>query len=377
MKILMLNHNHENYGTYYRCFFLAKSLSKLGHKVTLVCASGRNFDILIRKKKINEHFDIITLPRIKYHKFFTGQSFRGLISIFQVLFKQYDIIHAFTVAQPQIGIPAYIAKKVRSKKLIIDWDDMWGGGFAEYHPRPVKKVLTFFERGLPKYADHVTYVSEFIGKELDSLGIKNKSKIPNGCNTEQIKPLDKNECRKKLGIETDDKVLVAIGNTYMGSLQILFKAFKYALEKEPRLHLYLVGCVDIPNEYLDLYKSIKDNVILTGPRPFEEVPLYMGASDTLILPMEDGSIEKARFPIRLGDYLCANKPIVSNAVGEVKYYIENYNCGLTCDVNDFKKLGDNILYVLDNDLYSKNCTNLAYGELSWDNIAQKLSKVYI
>ncbi len=104
---------YENYGGDYRCFNLGKHLSQKGFRVTMICANGRNFDLCIRKRKIAKNFTLVTLPRIKYHKYFTGQLLRMLISCIQVLFCQYDIMYAFTVAQPQVGISVWIAKKIR------------------------------------------------------------------------------------------------------------------------------------------------------------------------------------------------------------------------------------------------------------------------
>ena len=55
-KILILNHNNENYGTYFRCFFIGKYLGRLGYKITMLCASGKNFDLSLRRKKIEANF---------------------------------------------------------------------------------------------------------------------------------------------------------------------------------------------------------------------------------------------------------------------------------------------------------------------------------
>ncbi|MBT8579357.1 hypothetical protein G6646_00180 [Polynucleobacter paneuropaeus] len=51
MNIIMLNHNYEGFGTWHRCFKYAKALAE-DHNVTMVCASGKKFDLKIRKKKL-------------------------------------------------------------------------------------------------------------------------------------------------------------------------------------------------------------------------------------------------------------------------------------------------------------------------------------
>jgi len=380
-KVLLLNHNQENFGTYYRCLFLAKGLSKSGYKVVMSCASGKKFDLLVRSKKIDDNLTIITLPRIKYHKYFTGQILRLFISIFQVLFFDYDICYAFTVAQPQIGFPAWVAKRVRKKKLIVDWDDLWGGGFSVEHSGLVAKVLSWSERYFIKSADKITYVSEFIGSEIDKLNLKvEKVKIPNGANTDQIKILDKIDSRKKLGLEPDKKYLVSIGNTYTDSMGIMLSTFEKIIAITPDVFLVLVGEGEIPEKFRPLFKKVERNVILAGRQPFANIPLYLAVSDCLLLPMDDNGIEKARFPMRLGDYLCAGRPIASNAVGEVKYYLEKYKSGLTSPARDDLALVGNIQKIINDDPLAKeigeNARSLAEGELNWTVINCKLANIF-
>lgn len=381
-KILFLTTIYENYGGYYRCINLGKHLVKKGFKVEFICASGRNFDLKIRRKKLAENLTLITLPRIKYHQFFTGQLLRMVISCFQVLIYDYDLFHAFTVSQPQSGVPAWVAKKIRGKKLVVDWEDLWGGGFAERCPFPVKQVLTFFEIKIPPVADYVTVVSRFLRKKAEDLGLdpRKTALIPNGANIAQIKVLVQKRARAKLGLKLNEKIVVAVGHTYLDSLGILFKAFKAVLKKHPEARLVMVGGVVVPEKFQSLYEDIKNNLVLTGKRPFSEVPYYLAAADVLTLPMDDDPIERARFPMRLGDYLAAGRPIVSNAVGEVKYYLEKYQCGLTSPPTDPAKMAEKILYLFNHPekakQLGKKARALAEGDLDWDKIVSDLASVY-
>jgi glycosyltransferase involved in cell wall biosynthesis len=376
MKILFLNHNQEGLGTYWRCLFFGKHLSKRGHQIKMICASGKRFDLLIRKKKINKNFILITLPRICYHTYFTGQViFRLPLTCFLVLVLDYDLLYAFTVAQVQIALPALLGKFLRRKRLIIDWDDLWGGGFAKVHGGLVELVLTFFERKTLRFADKITYVSELIGGEIKKLGLLNRAeKFPNGANIDQIKPVEKNKAKEKLSLKKGEKYIISVGNTYTESLGLFIRAFNLACQKVKNLTLLLVGSAQVPKNLLPL---LKKRGVITGPKPYSEIPYWLGAADVLALPMEDNPIERARFPIRLGDYLCAQRPIVSNAVGEVKSYLEKHNCGLVSKSNE-KDLASAIIKLYDNpslgEELAKRARGLAEGELSWQKIVQDLEK---
>lgn len=382
LNILFLTSIYENFGGYYRCLNLGRCLSRRGFHVTLICASGRNFDLRIRKRKIAENFALITLPRIKYHRYFTGQILRMIISCIQVLVYQYDIMHAFTVAQPQVGIPAWVAKKIRRKKVIVDWEDLWDEGFARYHPFPVRKVLTFFEARIPFIADRITLVSKFLKRRTIELGLDRQKVhlIPNGCDIEQIKPLDRGKVRGQLKLKLETNIILAMGHTYLDSLGLLFEAFGLVLREISNVLLIMVGRVDIPEKFQGVYQQMANKVLLTGPKPFREVPLYLAVADVLVLPMDNDPIEKARFPMRFGDYLAAGRPIVSNAVGEVKYYLEKYKCGLTTGSTDVLEMAESILFLLNNreagELLGRKARALAEGDLAWGKIADDLSQIY-
>lgn len=381
MKLLFLNHNQERFGTYWRCFYLAKHLSQRGFKVTLICASGRNFDLLIRKKKINRNFTLLTLPRIKYHQYFTGQILRLFLTLPLIFLIDYDLIHAFTVAQPQIALPALAAKYLKRKKLLVDWDDLWGGGFAEEHASPVTKVLSFFERWTLKHADRITYVSEFLGQEIKKLGLSQKAnKITNGANLDEVKLIDQKKAQGKLGLDKKTKYLVSVGNTYFPqALKVLFSSLKKISRKE-KVKLLMVGLVEIAPEIRPIFKQIEKEVVLTGSISFQEVLLYLSAADVLVLPMAENPIEKARFPIRLGDYLASGKPIAASGIGEVKYYLEKNKAGLTSSPHSVDELVENIIKLIKNkslsQKISQNARNLAERELAWGKIANKLMKIY-
>ena len=384
MKILILNHNYERFGTYWRCYFLGKNLAKNGHKVTMLCASGKNIDLLVRRIKESDNFTIYTLPRVRYHTYMSGQLILRLpFYLFFTIFTKYDLLYAFTVAQPQIGIPAMIAKVfLRKKRVFVDWDDLWGGGFANSHMSIINKGLTWSEAYFPKFADAVTHVSQKIHDRAIQVGIP-ESKLrylPNGANHREIKVYDKISSRLKVGLNINENIILSMGNTYTYSLDILLKTFMGVLKRLPDSRLVFIGNTKIPKDKEPFYRNIINNITFAGYVKQPELSYYLASADVLALPMDNDPIEQARFPIRLGDYLSAGRPIVSNAVGEVKHYLEKYNAGLTSKPRDVKGYSDNIIRVLKDDKLakriSKNARNLAEGELDWQRISQKLLHVY-
>ena len=381
MKIIILNHNQEYFGTYFRCQMFGQALAETyGHEVIMLCASGKNFDPIIRKQKISERFTIITLPRIKYGQYFSGQLLRLIITLFYLLGKRkYDLVYAFTVAQPQIAIPAVIAKIIRRKRLMIDWDDLWGGGFANLHGGLVARVLTFFEIKTLQFADHITYVSQLLGDKLTKLTHIQSSKVPNACNYEQTRSIPKALARQKVRLPDDLPIVISVGNTYTESFNNMIKAFASAKTIKPELQLVLIGELNLSKEQEDLLNEHRSNIIIIGRVPYQEIGTYLSSADALLLPMDNNPIEEARFPMRFGDYLCIGRPIISNAVGEVKYYLEKYNCGYVSSPNDFTAMAKHIIAACENSTYnqeiSEQARSVASGVLNRNHIVEKLAEI--
>lgn len=123
MKILYLNHNRYNIGTFLRCFFLARGLSKKGHKMTILCTNSEKCS---KVKYINrDGVNIILLPYLK-HDFFWGHLWRVFIASFLIFRIKFQLLHSFAVSQPVTAVPTIIAKLFIRKPIIVDWDDFWG-----------------------------------------------------------------------------------------------------------------------------------------------------------------------------------------------------------------------------------------------------------
>lgn len=374
MRIIFLNHNQQYFGTYWRCYYLALNLSESGHQLIHICASPRPFDLLIRKIKINENYQIITLPRIKYHKYFTGQLVRLFITIPLLFLFRYEVLCAFTVAQPQIAIPAIISKYVLNKKLIIDWDDLWGGGFALEHADLVTKVLSFFEIYTLKYADTITFVSDFLGDKLRKLGYhRNIHKIPNGINTD-LKFTDRTTAAGELRLTPNNLYLVSVGNTYFSDgLRFLFSGFKTVLSRKIPAILIMVGYTDIDRTVSDLTDKIRPHLIITGPVSADQVQKYISLADILVLPMGNNDIERARYPIRLGEYLYSRKPVISNAVGEVKTVLSDYPQGII--VSNSSEFADKIVLLRHKKTLQADQRSYKLNKYYWTKIAENFASL--
>ena len=389
MTILFLNHNYLNVGTYFRCYFFEKEIIKLrkNYEVILICANNEiAYKVKRLKRKGVKH---ILLPKLK-HDFLWGHILRTIYCSFYVLKINYDFLHSFAVSQPVTAVPTVLVKIFRRrKKIFVDWDDLWTNGIANTLPPFLRIIEKFFEMNTPKLADKITVASTYLNS-LSKKYFKNKKiyKLPNGVNQDELLKITKEEAKKEVGLKSNYKYITSVGNSYMDKqckcLDNLFDIFKEYLNKfnDKRMHLLVIGNFSnkIIESYKRKYRNIWPKIIFVGLQPYEKVKYFLRASDILILPMEDNDIEKARSPVRLGDFIIAGVPIISNGVGEVKETIKKYQFGLISPPDDINKAAGNINKLISNkELYNNIVGNIEKdrARLSWTKNAQiLLSKVY-
>ncbi len=139
--------------------------------------------------------------------------------------------------------------------------------------------------------------------------------IPDGVDTELFHSSDKVNARKKLGLREDLKKLVL----YCGNLRevkgthVLVEAIKRLSEKTVCSFVF-VGAGEM--EALvkrELYQEIgQGKVLMAGPRPYSEIPVWMNAADLLVLP----SLSEARSNV-IPEALACGTPIVASRVGGI------------------------------------------------------------
>lgn len=384
MKILYLNHNPERYGTYFRCYHLARHLAERGHDITLLCAS-REPTLSIRERR-EGNLTIRILPRINLATYHTGHTLRMFLNARECLRRDMDILHAFAFPLHPISFATLLTSMVRPKvKIVLDHDDMWKGGFTLHHPAPVRALYDFTEDHLPARADMATAASAILMQKFRDAGLAEDRihYIPN-CPTIAADMPEKAAARVALGLVPDDQVLLSMGHTYTESLFSLLDAYAAAREALPGLKLLFLGKLHISDDFKTRMRVYEDrfapDILTVGEKPPSEVPTYLAASDALLLPMDDDPIEKARFPIRFGDYLASGVPVVSNAVGEIKRIMEAHDCGYTAPVGDAIAFGQAIVTALTDaagrDRKRQNAARLIREELNWPTVAARLEAIY-
>lgn len=170
-------------------------------------------------------------------------------------------------------------------------------------------------------------------KNLYQIPENKVSIIPNGIDTDLFK-LQNSKIRESLNISEDTFLLIFVG--YLGNwvdLNTVFEVIKL-LKNEKNIRLLVVGNGDKYNELKNLSKILKieDNILFTGDIPYDQVPNYISAADTCLVPFNTGNVSQGAMPIKVLEYMACSKPVLStpiigviNTFGNKVLYYKNSN----------------------------------------------------
>ena len=369
-KILFLNHNIQGVGTYLRCIQLAREIK---HSITIICINKDQSNWIV-KTEIDK-VKIILLPN--FSPKFLCLVFDIILSTYYCLTLKYDILHSFSIAQPLVLFPTLVIKIFRRNfKFIVDWDDYYSGG-VENIPQIMAKMMATSETTFPKHADVITCASHnlyLLAKKM--YPHKKVVYITNGVsdrfiNHKTLAPLNKT---KPIVITTMANVFVECEST-----EAIFKITTILSKKlKRRFFVNIISKFDdkLKKKYLSLYPNCQ-KYIQFSQLSYTDTLEILYQSDLFILPMANISFDFYRSPIRFGSFLVSFKPIISNAVGEVKYLIDKYHLGLTSPPSNIILFTDNIIKLInDPKLYYRISQNVSESSkhISCSQLADKLLK---
>lgn len=384
MKILYLNHNIIGRSTFHRCLGLARELVLHGHQVTIMTNSTKEKFRFVNS--MMEKIEIIETPDLLFGSLRTGWDLVNAIRrCIYLKDRHFDLVHAFDT-RPTVIIPAlFYARVFKKTPLVIDWADWWGrGGAINFRPHKIlnrffSPIETFFEEYFRKFADYTTVTSSALRKRAIGLGIPDKKirLLLSGADIRNIYPENKIKSRKILNLPEDAFVCVFPGYV-LYDLAIVLETFKLISNTNKEAILLLIGSYtdQIIEQYdLKTYKQIR--IITNADRIL--MRKCLSASDVAFLPLSNNLANRARFPIKFGDFLACGLHIISQDVGDIGKIIKEYNLGYLSAYSS-RGMSRKALWIFKN---RKRLAGLrdrrirfARENFSWARFAEILSKIY-
>lgn len=196
--------------------------------------------------------------------------------------------------------------------------------------------------------------------------------IPNGYSL-NFQPEDKLQCRIKLNLPPDKKIIFSIGSLIeRKGFNFLITAIEKVCGHNNDVICYIGGVGPLKDA---LRKQIQDlqltaHVKLVGYIPGDLLPVWMNASDLFVLPsLNEGN------PTVMFECLGCGKPFVGTDVGGVREIITSEDYGLLVEPGNVQDLAEKLLTALDRDWDCEKIVAHA-RQYSWDNIAKKVVRIY-
>jgi len=353
---------------------LARNMTRLGHEVTVFTTS------MDSKSHIEE------LEGIKIFRYATNFKIEKAFFSFGLFFKaikqDVDIVHLHFTTPPG-SLAGWFYAKVKKKPLIVhyhgDADPTYGRlirrlGLGLLDRFAVGRILSSAKLIISP-SEYYINQSRFLPKYKERI-----IAIPYGLNLEEINVLyTKEECRTKLSLSTDDKIILFVGGLInYKSPNLLIESLPLVIEKIPEAKLVLVGDGPMRQELERLAEklSISDKVKFAGTVVGDLRALYYNAADVFAFP-STGRTES--FGIVLLEAAAARLPIVVSSLNAFRAFIEDKYNGLVTKTGDINSLAEALILLLSQpalrDKMGENARNKV-KDYSWENIAKKVEGIY-
>ena len=197
----------------------------------------------------------------------------------------------------------------------------------------------------------------------------------------QFKVLDKNECREKLNLPFDRKIIFSLGWLIeRKGFNYLIDAMKIIMEERKDVLCFIGGSVPAEDEFKNKVRSrlekqivdlnLENHVKLIGLVPDELLPMWMNACDVFALPsLGEGN------PTVMFECMGCGKPFIGTNVGGIPEIITSDDYGYLVEPKNSKELAEKLLMSLNKEWNTETITEYA-GKFTWANIAENMLEIY-
>ena len=322
------NYNYQFSAANTKVEFLARGLSELGDEC--VIHNGVVGTYVVEHKEIKNVVGIGDV--ITYHK--KGHQLVSWLFNFPELIKDLKsrrkkgFCNCVVLETPDYHIfliYVLLARLLKYKIIVISHE--WGPTVSSLHP--LRKPLAYlFSSTFGCFVDGILPISEFIISKIRHFK-KPYIKIPVAAEYNKIEYYRNNG--------DGEYFLYCVYAAYKRViLQVIDAYVKYKINGENNVKLVLV-LSGSPDQIAVIENYIKtvdcgNDIVIKSKVPFKKLHELYAKALALIIPLDPCSMQdKARFSQKIAEYLSSGSPIISNSVGEIKYYFKDGENIILCD----------------------------------------------
>jgi glycosyltransferase involved in cell wall biosynthesis len=163
------------------------------------------------------------------------------------------------------------------------------------------------EREVCRRVDLVVATAHSLEQRARGMGARRVLFLPNACEPERFRAGQESEPHDMAGLPRPRAVYAGAIDSWFDSALLAAVAVRM-----PDWQFILVGPRRTDLSGLERIP----NVVLTGPRPYDELPRYLGAADAGIVPFRLTPMTHAIHPIKIYEYCAAGLPVVATPMTE-------------------------------------------------------------
>ena len=197
-------------------------------------------------------------------------------------------------------------------------------------------------------------------------------------NAVDIKAFDikmiKEEARNKLGLPLNKKIAVYTGHLY-GWKGADILAQTASLLSEQFMVVFVGGTPSDVENFTQKYGGLS-NILITGFKPHQEIPLWQKAADILVLPNTAKEKISAYYtsPMKLYEYMASGRPIIASDIPSIREIVDETSAVLVTP-DDVKALAHALESMVRTEHIGEDLAKNAYTKVlehTWDKRAQRI-----
>ena len=376
MKILVVCQYY--YPEPFRITDICKNLVKRGHDVTVLTGlpnypEGRVLDDYRHGKKRNEAVNGVKIIRCfevgrgnSHFKLFLNYLSYAISGALKAKFmrEEFDVVLVNQLSPVMMGIPAMAYKKKHHKKILFYCLDLWPDSLAAGGIKEESRIYKLFykiSKWVYNSADMILVTSGMFKDYFkDTLKINNIDIKYLPQYAEDLFVQSEYDTAAEIAVSSENKIYNFVFAGNIGDMQSVETIVKAANElcKQSNIIFHIVGDGSKLNDCKELANHLKlTNIIFYGRRSIDEMPQFYKMADAMLITMKDNKALSYTLPGKIQTYMAAKKPIIGSINGETRRIIEQADCGLCCNAEDYKGLADLILKFCNSDKKGQMAVN--------------------
>ncbi len=230
---------------------------------------------------------------------------------------------------------------LRGRSFVLDTDDWEGaGGWNDINPYswPQKKLFGWQEGDLPSRAAAVTVASRTLQTQAWGFGVPPERVfyLPNGVSRTKYAGWSgekaeqaAQEWRARLGLQ-EATVLLAYTRFAEFKPERLLRIVRRTLELLPETEAAKIKVLVVGGGFFGEEKHLNqlaasfglaNRIVSIGQAAWEDLPGLLRCADVALYPFDDNLINRARCSVKFLELLLAERPVVTEAVGQQSEYL--------------------------------------------------------